>query len=259
MVLMAMPARALARLSEEELLDMYYRDRDPIARGELVKRFLPFARKLARRYVQRREPLDDLVQVACIGLLNAIDRFDPEHGKTFKAFAAPTILGELKRHFRDKGWTIHIPRELQERALMVSREAERLSIELGRLPTLVELADALNCSFEQAVEAVHAMQNYRPTSLDTLVCDGDEDRCPLGEQLGRVDVGFELADDRQTLARSWAELPELEREVLGLRLVEGLTQREISCKIGYSQMHVCRLLRKSLRSLDAAQAAATCG
>ena len=132
--------RELARRTDEELLDTYYGERDLAARDELVDRFMPFARKLAVRYMHSREPLDDLVQVACIGLLNAIDRFDPEHGKKFTAFAAPTILGELKRYFRDKGWAIHVPRDLQERVLAVSRHAERLSVQLRRSPTIDELA-----------------------------------------------------------------------------------------------------------------------
>jgi RNA polymerase sigma-B factor len=253
-----METRELARLTDEELLDMHYRERDPAARDELVDRFVPFARKLAIRYIHSREPVDDLVQVASIGLLNAIDRFDPEHGKKFTTFAAPTILGELKRHFRDKGWTIHVPRDLQERALAVSRHAERLSTELSRSPTLDELAHALDCTVEQTVEAIDAGENYQLTSLDAPVADDDEDHCSLGDMLGAEDDGFELAEDRQALASSWAQLPPLERQVLGLRLVHGLTQREISRRIGYSQMHVSRLLRRSMLSLNATEAPAAC-
>ena len=126
--------RDLARLTDEELLDTYYREGDVVARDELVNRFMPFARKLAVRYIHSREPMDDLVQVASIGLLHAIDRFDPEQGKKFTTFAAPTILGELKRYFRDKGWVIHVPRGLQERVLALSRHAERLSTESRALP-----------------------------------------------------------------------------------------------------------------------------
>ena len=242
--------RELARRTDEELLDLYYRERDLAARDELVDRFMPFVRKLAVRYIHSREPLDDLMQVACIGLLNAIDRFDPERGKKFTAFAAPTILGELKRYFRDKGWAIHVSRDLQERALAVSRHAERLSTELSRSPTLHELADALDCTVEQIVEAIDAGENYQLTSLDAPISRDDEDRCTLTETLGSEDDGFELAEDRQTLASNWAKLPELERQVLGLRLVHGLTQHEISRQIGYSQMHVSRLLRRSMLSLN---------
>jgi RNA polymerase sigma-B factor len=253
MATMIMETRELARLSDEDLLDMYYREGDLAARDELVDRFMPFARKLALRYAHTREPLDDLVQVASIGLLHAIERFDPEFGKKFTAFAAPTILGELKRYFRDKGWTVHVPRNIQERALAVSRYAERLSTELRRSPTIVELADALNCTVEQTVEAIDAGENYHLTSLDAPVANDDEDRCSLGDTLGGKDDGFELVEDRHALASRWAELPELERQVLGLRLVHGLTQREISQRIGCSQMHVSRLLRRSMLSLNATE------
>src|SRR5919109_5562507 len=146
--------RDLTRLADEELLDAYHIDRNPAAREQLVKRFLPFARKLALRYVHSREPLDDLVQVASVGLLNAIERFEPGRGKKFTSFAAPTIVGELKRHFRDKGWTVHVPRDLQERALAVSRHTERLSALLGRSPTLDELSVALDCTVEQVMDAI---------------------------------------------------------------------------------------------------------
>ena len=241
-----------ARLTDDELLDAHFRDGDPAARDELVIRFMPFARKLAVRYIHSREPLDDLVQIASIGLLNAIDRFDPDQGKKFTTFAAPTILGEIKRYFRDKGWPIHVPRDLQERVLALSRHTERLSIELRRSPTVVELADALQCTVEQAVEAIDAGENYQLTSLDAPVAQDDEDHCALADTLGSEDDGLELAEDRQTLASSWAKLPPLERRVLGLRLGHGLTQREISRQIGYSQMHVSRLLRRSMLSLNAA-------
>lgn len=255
MVATTLPLREFARLSEEELLEIYRREGDLGARDELVHRFMPFARKLALRYLHSREPLDDLVQVAYLGLLNAIERFDPGHGKRFTAFAAPTILGEIKRYFRDKGWTIHVPRDLQERALAVSRHAERLSTELGRSPTVLELADAVDCTLEQAVEAIQAGENYQLTSLDAPVADDDESRSSLGEMLASEDDGFELAEDREALAGNWAKLPQVEREVLGLRLVEGLTQREISRRIGYSQMHVSRLLRRSLLSLNGSDVA----
>jgi RNA polymerase sigma-B factor len=257
MTTMITQTRELARLTDEELLDTHYRKPDLAARDELFKRFMPFARRLAVRYMHSHEPIDDLTQVASIGLLNAIDRFDPRHGKNFTAFAAPTILGELKRHFRDKGWMIHVPRDLQERVLAVSRHADRLSVELRRSPTLDELAHALDCTVNQVIEAIDAGQNYHLTSLDAPVAQ-DEDSSVLADMLGGEDNGFKLAEERQTLARSWAELPELERQVLGLRLVHGLTQREISRRIGCSQMHVSRLLRRSMLSLGAAEVPAAC-
>jgi RNA polymerase sigma-B factor len=246
------PVRDLARLTDDELLIAYHRDRDASAREELVKRFLPFARKLALRYVHSREPLDDLVQVASVGLLNAIERFEPRRGKKFTSFAAPTIVGELKRHFRDKGWTVHVPRDLQERALAVSKHTERLSARLGRAPTLDELSTALACTVEEVMEAIDAAHNYHPASLDAPVAHDGEDRSALAETLGHEDDGFELAEHRQALAASWAALSDVEREVLGLRLVHDLTQREISQRIGCSQMHVSRLLRRSMLRLDPA-------
>jgi len=245
-----MEARDVARLTDEELFDAYSREGDSASREELVNRFMPFARKLAIRYVHSREPLDDLVQVASIGLLNAIERFDPDHGKKFTTFAAPTILGELKRHFRDKGWTVHVPRDLQERALAVSRHAERLSSELARSPTLFELAGALDCTVEQAVEAIDAAGNYQLASLDAPAAPDDEEGGSVGDTLGGEDGGFELAEERQALANNWSGLSELERQVLGLRLAHGLTQREISRRVGYSQMHVSRLLRRSMLALN---------
>lgn len=249
---MMLMTRDVARLPDEELLLNYHVDRDTQARDELVRRFMPFARKLALRYIHSREPLDDLVQVACVGLLNAIERFEPGRGKKFTSFAAPTIVGELKRHFRDKGWTVHVPRDLQERALAVSRQTERLSARLGRSPTLYELADAIECSVEQVMEAIDAAHNYHPASLDAPVSHDGEDRCALAETLGDEDNGFELTDHRQTIAARWAALSDVERQVLGLRLAHELTQREISQRIGCSQMHVSRLLRRSMMRLDPA-------
>jgi RNA polymerase sigma-B factor len=256
MAVTSIAAREYARLPDEEVLIAYHDERDLGAREELVNRFLPFARKLALRYVHSREPLDDLVQVACVGLLNAIERFEPGLGKKFTSFAAPTIVGELKRHFRDKGWTVHVPRDLQERSLAVSRQSERLSSLLGRSPTLDELAEALECSLEQVMEAIDAAHNYHPASLDAPISSDGEDRSPLAETLGDDDIGFELAEHRDELAASWASLSDVEREVLGLRLVGELTQREISQRIGCSQMHVSRLLRRSMVRLGAEATAA---
>ncbi len=252
----AIAAREFTRIPDDELLVAYHRDRDPAVRDELVKRFIPFARKLALRYVHSREPLEDLVQVASLGLLNALSRFEPALGKQFTSYAAPTIMGELKRHFRDKGWSVHVPRELQERALAVSRQTERLSAQLGRSPTVDELAEAMSCPTERVIEALDAAHNYLPASLDAPITSEDDDRSALGETLGSEDGGFELAEDRQMLAAGWASLTDVERQVLGLRLVQDLTQREISQRIGCSQMHVSRVLRRSMIQLEAAAIAA---
>ena len=211
---------------------------------------MPFARKLALRFMHSTEPLDDLVQVASLGLLNAVERFDPKRGKKFTSFAAPTITGELKRHFRDKGWSVHVPRELQERALAVSQESERLSGQLGRSPDLTELAESVGCTVEQVLEALDAAQNYHAASLDAPVAQDEGDRAALGDTLGEEDTGFELAEDRHELSANWAELSDIEQQVLGLRLVQQLTQREISQRIGCSQMHISRVLRRSMARLD---------
>jgi RNA polymerase sigma-B factor len=237
------------QLSDEELFTAYHEDGDPDAREALVERFLPFARKLALRYSYTDEPIDDLVQVAALGLLGAIDRFEPGRGNKFTSFAAPTILGELKRHFRDKGWTLHVPRDLQERALALSRASERLSHDLGRSPNMEELAGALQCSVEQALEASEVAHSYTPASLDAPVSREGEESAALVEMIGGEDDGFGLAESRDAIASTWRSLSDLEREVVALRFADGLTQREIGQRIGYSQMHVSRLLRRSLNRL----------
>lgn len=238
-----------ARLREDELFAMYRDGRDPAARRELVERFLPFARKLALRYSYTDEPIDDLVQVASVGLLGAIDRYDPRRGAKFTSFAAPTILGELKRHFRDKGWVLHVPRDLQERALALSRATERLSHDLGRSPNLSQLAEAVGCSVEQALEASEVAHSYSPASLDAPASREEDETTSLVEMLGREDDGYALAESREAISGTWWGLSELEREVVALRFAHGLTQREIGQRIGYSQMHVSRLLRRSLQRL----------
>lgn len=234
------------RVSDDELIERYHQHGDAGARSELIERYLPFARKLAMRYSYTDEPLEDLVQVAAIGLMGALDRFDPSRGAKFTSFAAPTILGELKRHFRDKGWTLHVPRDLQERALALSRTTERLANELGRSPNVPELAEALQCSVEQVLEASEVAHSYTPSSLDAPVAVDDQDSSALVEMLGREDDRFELVERRDLTQGVWRDMPELEREVVALRFAEGLTQREIGQRIGYSQMHVSRLLRRAL-------------
>ena len=251
----AIAARALARQTDDELLEAYAQSGGVEVRDELVWRFMPFARKLALRYMHTHEPLDDLVQVASLGLLNALDRFEPGRGKKFTGFAAPTILGELKRHFRDKGWGIHVSRNTQERAVAVSRHTDRLTAEYGRSPTVDELADALQCTVEQAIEAIDVAHAYHLASLDAPMAQDDDDRCALGDTIGRTDTGFELAEDRVTMAEQWGTLDEVEQRVLGLRLVHQLTQREISQRIGCSKMHVSRLLRRSIARLNPPAAA----
>jgi RNA polymerase sigma-B factor len=248
--------RAAARLLERDLLVRYHECGDLAAREELVERFLPFARDLALRYTYTDEAFDDLLQVASLGLIKAIDRFDAGRGTKFTSYAAPTILGELKRHFRDKGWSLHVPRELQERTLAVGHATEHLSKELGRSPKVREVAEHLGCSVEEVLEAQEAAASYEAASLDAPVARDDGESAALVDTLGGEDNAYELVEDREAIARSWKELPDVERTVLELRFMHDLNQREIGERIGYSQMHVSRLLRRALSRLETAAAAA---
>jgi RNA polymerase sigma-B factor len=247
---------APARAAERELLLRYHRWGDLAAREELAELFLPLARDLARRYSYTEEPFDDLLQVACLGLVKAIDGFDPDRGAKFTSYAAPTMLGELKRHFRDKGWALRVPRELQERTLAVGRETEALSKRLGRSPKPREVAQALGCSVEQVLDAHEAGASYQATSLDAPAGRDDDDAAVLLDLIGAEDSAYERFEDRDAIASMWEALPERERKVIELRFMSDLTQREIGERMGYSQMHVSRLLRRALRRLEDAAAAA---
>jgi RNA polymerase sigma-B factor len=248
--------RSDAREVERRLLFDYHRDGDLAAREQLVKSFLPFARDLALRYRYTDEPVDDLLQVANLGLIKAIDRFDPGRGSKFTSYAAPTILGELKRHFRDQGWAVHMPRDLQERTLAVSRGTEALSKTLGRSPTAREVAQRLGCTVEEVLEAQEAAVGYEAISLDTPCAPGDDESATLVDLVGGEDSGYDLVARRDAIAGAWKALPEMERTVLELRFSSDLTQHEIGERIGYSQMHVSRLLRRGLNRLEAAAATA---
>ena len=237
---------------DRELFSRYLKDGEPAARAELVERFLPLARQLARRYQRAEEPLDDLIQVASIGLIKAIDRFDPDREVAFSSYAVPTILGELKRHFRDKTWSVRVPRDLQELALKVDRKMGDLSRELHRAPTVAELSEAVGCNEEQVLEALEASSAYRATSIDAPRSSDDEAGDTLADQMGTTESGFGLAEDRATLSRLLGTVTAREREVLRLRFEEDLTQAEIGERIGVSQMQVSRIIRQSLRRLRAA-------
>jgi RNA polymerase sigma-B factor len=221
---------------------------DQAARSALVQRFLPLARQLARRYQRGGEPLDDLIQVASLGLLKAIDRFDPSRETAFSSFAVPTILGELKRHFRDKGWSVRVPRDLQELAVRLEPTNEALTRELGRAPTPAELAGRLGVTLEQVLEAREAAGAYRAVSLDRPRDDEDEGDA-LGAAFGVEDPGFGVAEDTATVERLMRVLTDREREVLRLRFSEDLTQAEIGTRIGVSQMHVSRIIRQAVARL----------
>ncbi len=225
-------------------------------RNELVEEHAGFAEYLARRFVNRGEPLDDLRQVALIGLVKAVERFDPDRGVNFTSFAAPTITGEIKRHFRDKTWSIRVPRSLQELKAQVERSRAELGHELGRSPTISEIAESLDVTEESVIEGLEASGAYRSASLDAGT-PGDDGGSSLAEMISDPGSETEQADDRALVRTLLAELPIRERRIVYLRFFEGLTQDEIAEQMGISQMHVSRLLTRSLeglgQNLDAAE------
>jgi RNA polymerase sigma-B factor len=237
----------------QELRDIFLefaRTRDPKLRDELVGAHLGLAEYLARRFANRGEPLDDLVQVASLGLLKAIDRFDPDREVEFSTYATHTIVGELKRHFRDKGWAIRAPRRMQELYLRLGKVVATLGQELGRSPTIAELATEVQVSEEEVLEALEAGQAYRFASLDAPV--GGEEGDTLGTRIGSDDVELEDAERRATLSPLLSRLPQREQAIVHLRFFEGLTQSEIATRLGISQMHVSRLLARSVAQLRSA-------
>ena len=237
-----------AREEDRRLLVRYHREGDPAAREQLVERFLPLARQLARRYQRGGEPLDDLVQVASLGLLKAIDRFDPARETAFSSFAVPTILGELKRHFRDKGWSVRVPRDLQEMAVRVDRVADEMSRELGRAPTPGEIAERMGATPSRCSRRARRRPPTAP-SRSTGRAGRRRGGRLLRRRLRRRGPGFGLAEDSATVERLMRVLSEREREVLRLRFEEDLTQSEIGERVGVSQMHVSRLIRQSIARL----------
>jgi RNA polymerase sigma-B factor len=244
-------------LQDARLLLRYHREGDLDAREELVLRFLPLARQLAARYRHAGESLEDLVQVASVGLLKAIDRYDPNHGEGFARYAAPTMLGELKRHFRDKAWSVHVPRATQELALKVSEALGSLPARLGRTARPRDVAEAVGAPVEDVLEAMDAATVYEAASLDApRPGSGEDGSWTFGDSLAEEDRGFELVEIGETLRGSLAALPARERLILRLRFERDMTQAEIADRIGVSQMHVSRLLRRSLDRLSAAGAAA---
>lgn len=221
---------------------------DPKLRHELVEAHLGLAEYLARRFGNRGEALDDLVQVGSLALLKAVDRFDPTREVEFSTYATHTIAGELKRHFRDKGWAVRAPRRMQELYLRLGQVIATLSQEQGRSPTVAEMAQATGVSEEEVLEALEAGQAYRSSSIDTPGAgeDGGDD---LASRLGGDDPGFERAEGRALLSPLVEGLPPRQQEILHLRFYEGLTQSEIARRLGISQMHVSRLLTRSLTQL----------
>ncbi|MGH9064752.1 MAG: SigB/SigF/SigG family RNA polymerase sigma factor [Acidimicrobiales bacterium] len=226
------------------------RSRDPETRRELIEAHLGLAEYLARRFANRGEPLDDLVQVSSVALVKAVDRFDPGRGVEFSTYATHTIAGELKRHFRDKGWAVRAPRRMQELYLRLGQAIATLSQEHGRSPTIAELAAETRVSEEEVLEALEAGQAYRFASLDAPGM-GDEESEALASRLGEEDPEFVGAEHRATLSPLIAKLPPRQQTILHLRFFEGLTQSDIAVRLGISQMHVSRLLARSLAALRA--------
>jgi RNA polymerase sigma-B factor len=222
---------------------------DRRAREALVERYLPLARKLARRYSGAREPFDDLLQVASLGLVKAVDRFDTERGTAFSSFAVPTILGELKRYFRDLGWSVHVPRGAQEQALKVEDAQQVLTARSGRPPSVQELAQFLELSVEDVLDALETAAAHHSSSLDVARDDGEGESGTLVDAYGEEDDRFELVEASATIATAARQLSARERRVLALRFVEDLTQTQIAETIGVSQMQVSRILRRALTRL----------
>ncbi len=232
-----------------ELFDRWRRHRDIRARDELIARFLPLARKLARRYASAGEPYDDLVQVASLGLVKAVERFDPTRGFAFTSFAVPTIVGELKRYFRDTSWALHVDRGAQERARRIAEAREEVSAHTGRPPTVHELAQYLEITEEEVLDGLQTAEAYDAVSLDAPMASEDADMSSRLEVIGGEDERLELVDTQATIFAAAKHLPARERQILYLRFGEDLTQSQIADRIGVSQMQVSRLLRRSLQRL----------
>jgi RNA polymerase sigma-B factor len=222
---------------------------DARARERLVRHYLPFAEALARRYRTAREPHEDLEQVAGMGLVKAVDRFDPARGVPFKGFAAPTILGELKRHFRDRVWTVRVPRSIQEGIADVDAATADLIAELQRTPSVREIAARLGRDETDVLEILEANQKRRPSSIDRTLRSDDEDSAPVADLIGAEDQGFELVEGRLAIEQEMPVLDDRERRVIALRFGGDMTQSQIAAEIGCSQMQVSRILRRALDKL----------
>jgi RNA polymerase sigma-B factor len=245
---MASTVRPLEGARERDLWFRFSRQRDPAAREELVRAYLPLAERMARRYAGIAEPYDDLFQVASLGLVNAVDRFDPARGTPFVGFAKPTILGEIKRYFRDKAWTVRVPRSVHDLMGRVDKATEELSLKLHRPPSIVELSRLLGADPSAVLEAMEAREKRRPLSLDASPATDDEEEFAV-EFSGGVDPGYKLAEERIMLAGVLPGLTVRERVILRLRFVDELPQARIAERLGCSQMHVSRLLRAALERL----------
>jgi RNA polymerase sigma-B factor len=233
-----------ARDEDRALLRRYHEGGDTSAREELIERHLPLVRSLARRYAGRGESLEDIEQVGAIGLIKAIDRFELARDVSLATYATPNVVGEIKRHFRDKGWAVRVPRALQELNASMSGAIERLTVRLSRSPSIAEIAAELETTPEQVLEALEVGSAYSTVSLSSGPT-GENELDPL-ETIGAEDEEFERSEQRAALAPALERLPAREREILRMRFEEGLPQTQIAQRVGLSQMHVSRLIRKSL-------------
>lgn len=230
----------LARLLEA------HRAGDPVARDRIVERYMPLVRSVASRYAGRGEPLEDLVQVGSIGLVLAIERFDLERGVQFTTYAVPTIVGEIQRHFRDRVWALHVPRRMKELSLRLTRTIEAETADLGRSPTIAELAQTMGLEEDEVVEALETYHAYSTRSLSQPLGQGGGTDETMEDMLGQHETGYEEVEDGVLVEAGLDALDERERAIVEMRFFEGLTQSEIAARIGISQMHVSRLLRRSL-------------
>jgi RNA polymerase sigma-B factor len=237
------------RANDKELLRAYHDRGDLAAREQLIERYMSLVRSLARRYSYRGEQLDDLIQIGAIGLIKAIDRFDLERGVELTTYATPNIIGEIKRHFRDRGWSVRVPRGLQELNVQLSRLVEQLTVQLERSPTIAELAKAANVEEEEVLEALESGRAYSSLSLSAGSSMVDDEEIDPLETIGTEEHEYELSEDRAVLEPGFRVLDERERRILHLRFFEGLTQSQIAQQIGISQMHVSRLIRRSLEKI----------
>ena len=235
--------------SDRALLQRYHEQGDLQAREQLIEQYMSLVRSLARRYSYRGEQLEDLVQIGAIGLIKAIDRFDLNRGVELTTYATPNIIGEIKRHFRDKGWSVRVPRGLQELNVQLSRLVEQLTVQFGRSPTIPELAKAAGAQEEEVLEALESGRAYSSLSLSAGGGGGDDDELDPLESIGTEEHQYEVSEDRAVLAPGFRALDDRERRILQLRFFEGLTQSQIAQQIGISQMHVSRLIRRSLEKI----------
>ncbi len=239
----------MTSVEDRKLLRRYHEQGDLAAREQLIEQYMSLVRSLARRYSYRGEQLDDLVQIGAIGLIKAIDRFNIDRGVELTTYATPNIIGEIKRHFRDKGWSVRVPRGLQELNVQLSKLVEEKTVELGRSPTIPELAKAAGQEEELVVEALESGRAYSSVSLSTGGGSDENGELDPLESLGSIEPQFEISEDRAVLAPGFRVLDERERMILHLRFFKGLTQSQIAQQVGISQMHVSRLIRRALEKI----------